>query len=311
MVKNVRLSFEIPYVKLNFYAEILEDTRMPVTKTAALRGGMGEMLLRQNCVSDRNCESCRFQKACVVRHTFYSYMEKKPAYVTGKESVGYLIECRDFAENFSKGSIFNFSLILFGESIVFFNIFLQALSQLGMMGIGKWKSRFWIKEVRNAAGECILCENQVDMRQYHIETVSDYILRRKKELTNRAQLYTMTFVSPLCMKYQQTYMKKFYSEAIVKGSARRVQMLDYYIEIEAELPDFADYPKIRNQSVKFETVKRYSSTQDSQMILKGISGRIVLEGIQEDCLDCLIAGELIHIGKNISFGFGQYVLDSY
>ena len=28
----------------------------------------------------------------------------------------------------------------------------------------------------------------------------------------------------------------------------------------------------------------------------------------EDCLDYLIAGELTHVGRNSSFGFGKYVL---
>ena len=87
--------FDIPYIKLHFYTELMADTVMPETKVAALRGGMGEMLLRQNCIADKNCHKCHFHKSCIVQHTFYSVMEKKPAYVTGDESVGYLIECMD------------------------------------------------------------------------------------------------------------------------------------------------------------------------------------------------------------------------
>ena len=89
------ITFEIPYIRLRFLTELLADARMPETKTAALRGGMGEMMLRQNCVMDRNCGKCFFHKACIVRNAFYTRMEKKPAYVTGDESVGYLIECTD------------------------------------------------------------------------------------------------------------------------------------------------------------------------------------------------------------------------
>ena len=48
-----KITFDIPYIKLRVYAELLNNARMPETKTAALRGGMGEMLLRQNCVADR------------------------------------------------------------------------------------------------------------------------------------------------------------------------------------------------------------------------------------------------------------------
>lgn len=133
----MKLSLEIPYVKLRFHTQIVSDTRMPASKVAALRGGLGEMLLRQNCICGRNCGTCRFQESCIVMHTFYSYMPKKPPYVTGKESVGYLIECNDSTEEFREGSDFNFSLVLFGESVVFFNLFFQAFLQLGIEGIGK------------------------------------------------------------------------------------------------------------------------------------------------------------------------------
>ena len=302
----MKVSFDIPYIKLKFSTKIVSDTKMPAFKVAALRGGMGEMLLRQNCVSDRNCQVCRFRDACVVMHTFYSYMPSKPSYVTGKESVGYLIECGDVRENFPKGNEFEFSLLLFGESIVFFNLFLQAFTQLGMEGIGRWKARFWIAEVKNTEGIPIVRRESGDMRNYQIKNLRDYVLRRKQELSGR-KTYVMRFLTPLSMKYQKNYMKEFYSEALVKGAARRIQMLNYYLGQEAELPDFTEYPKIHSQEVKYAAVNRYSSTQDIRMTFYGIKGKIIFDWIPETCLEYLLAGELTHMGKNISFGFGQYM----
>lgn len=123
----MKVSFDIPYIKLTFCTQIINDVKMPCSKVSALRGGMGEMLLRQNCVGDRNCGLCRFNQSCVVMHTFYSYMPKKPSYVTGKESVGYLIECNDRKEEYPAGSDFKFYLILFGESIAFLTCFFRRL----------------------------------------------------------------------------------------------------------------------------------------------------------------------------------------
>ena len=307
-ITNTKITFDIPYIKLHFYAEMVSDTRMPATKTAALRGGLGEMLLRQNCVMDRNCESCRFNQVCVVRHTFYSSMEKKPVYVTGPESVGYLIECTDKRTEYKKGSSFEFSLILFGDSIAFFNIYLQAFYHLGMVGLGKYKSRFQICEVRNAKNQSIVSGNHIDMSRYQIHLLSEYIHFRKQELKQGSGPWQLKFVTPLSMKYQQEYMERFYSEALVKGAARRVQMLDYYIGTESEIPQFTEYPEVIAQNVKKEYVKRYSRTQDSHMTLQGIIGSVTFDRIQEPCLDYLIAGEVTHIGKNTSFGFGKYII---
>lgn len=44
------------------------------------------------------------------------------------------------------------------------------------------------------------------------------------------------------------------------------------------------------------------------MTLRGIQGKAVFGSMPDECLDYLIAGELIHIGRNTSFGFGKYVL---
>ena len=110
------------------------------------------------------------------------------------------------------------------------------------------------------------------------------------------------------MKYQQTYMQEFHAEALVKGAARRVQMLNYYMGLETEIPIFAGYPEIKKQTVRRASVKRFSSTQDTAMVLHGIKGQMTFAEMTEECLEYLIAGELIHMGKNISFGFGQYVL---
>jgi len=54
------------------------------------------------------------------------------------------------------------------------------------------------------------------------------------------------------------------------------------------------------------SVQRYSSTQDRKMILSGIKGIVQLDLIPDHIMPLLIAGELIHIGKNTSFGFGRY-----
>lgn len=308
MASIQNMTLDIPYIKLRFCAAALEDTIMPRSKVSALRGGMGEMLLRQNCVCARECEECRFKKVCVVWHTLYSAMEKAPGYVTGKESVGYLIECTDYREEYAEGDQFAFDLILFGNSIAFFNQYLQAFSQLGMAGIGKHKSRYRITEVKNTRGYRIISGNTVDMREYRISSVGDYITWRKQELSEMQGSYTVRFVTPLCMKYQGEFLTEFQNEAIFSGILRRLQMLNYYEGYEPELPDIEAYPRLVSQTVKRAGTERYSSTQDAKMKLRGIKGELILGSMEEECLDLLLAGELTHIGKNTSFGFGKYVV---
>ena len=118
----------------------------------------------------------------------------------------------------------------------------------------------------------------------------------------------MTFLTALSMKYQQEFMEQFDGDALVRAAARRVQMLDYYIGVEAETPVFSSCPRALAQTVRKEQVRRYSGTQDSHMRLKGITGTMTFDSMPEECLEYLIAGELTHVGRNTSFGFGKYRL---
>ena len=42
------------------------------------------------------------------------------------------------------------------------------------------------------------------------------------------------------------------------------------------------------------------------MTLLGIKGKVWFNDANEDTMKLLFAGELLHIGKNSSFGFGEY-----
>lgn len=177
-----------------------------------------------------------------------------------------------------------------------------------MSGIGKSKARFCIEEVRNAWGEKIMSDQQIDMWKYRIQTIQDYVDERKRSLEQKKEC-RITFLTPLSMKVGGEYLQRFHGEALVKGAMRRVQMLNYYIGNEVELSKTAVYPVISEQCAKQQETMRYSNTHHSKIALKGIVGTVTLRDLDETCLDFLIAGELMQIGKNTSFGFGKYKVD--
>ena len=303
-MEKKRLS--ILYIKLQFNLLFEEDTILPEEKVSALRGGMGEMLLRQNCVSDRICEECVFESACIVRKTMYTYMEKKPSFMQGNDSVGYLIECEDYRKNIKAGDTVKFYLTLFGNNIVYFGQYVQAFSQLGMYGIGKNKSRYIIWEIKNMFGQSILKNDIIQMEYFIPEYISDYVERRKIERYLYGCQNTLIFHTPLSLKFHGEYLQKYSAEGILTALFRRIQMLDYFCEIYLDYPECKIFPEIIMQSVKKKRIYRYSSTQDSKICLTGIEGFVTLDKIPEEYLGYILAGEILHIGKNSSFGFGRY-----
>lgn len=294
------------YIKLRFTLLFEQDTILPEHKVSALRGGMGEMLLRQNCVSDRQCEKCIFEEACIVRKTMYTYMKRKPPFMHGKDSVGYLIECGDERTVIKAGDHVEFFLTLFGNNIVYFGQYLQAFYQLGVHGLGKHRSHYVIIDITNMFGEPLLEDGCIDMEYYYPESIAEYVKRRKRYLKEAGCQNKIIFYTPLSLKFQGEYLRKYSAEGVFRAVFRRIMMLDYFCEIYEDCPEYEYFPNIIKQSIERKSIKRYSTTQNEKVDLRGIQGFMELDQIPEEYLDYILAGELLHIGKNTSFGFGRY-----
>ncbi len=305
--------FDIRYIKLHFTVEFTEDTIMPKYKASAIRGGMGEMLLRANCIRDRKCEICDFEGECIVRRIMYSKMEIQPKFMSSGDSVGYVIECEDYREEFLKGDELKFSILLFGKTIVYFSQILNALYALGMNGIGRDNSHFVIISVTNTKRKPIMNGADIDMSKYETEYISDYVSYRKNKISSSIGKRILKFQSPATIKFRKEEIKAFNTDAIVEAACRRLYMIDCYEGIESRLAD-RDYresigiPTMRRELHYPASVKRYSNHKKSAMYLNGIEGEVELDDISEELLDILLACELVHIGSNTSFGFGRIFL---
>ncbi len=303
-------ALRIRYIKLHFTVVMLEDTELPAEKVSALRGGMGEMLLRANCVRNRDCDQCDFESECIVRRTMYSRYEVTPRFVTTNDSVGYILECENYEKEFCGGDLLEFNLILFGRTIVYFNQYMQAFFALGNEGIGKNHSRFQIVSVTNTKGQKLFSEGMIYMKQYQVRTIWDYVKRRMRQIQENGCKNRLAFQTPLTLKYQGEFLEEFHMEAIWNAIRRRVYMLECYEGITGNIYhleyDEGMLPDIVRQEHKWIAVRRYSSTQDRKMSLTGMKGYADLDRFPEDMLSVFLAGELTHIGKNTSFGFGRY-----
>ena len=153
----------IRYVKLHFTVSFVEDTVCPKYKASALRGGMGEMLLRINCIRDRKCDNCDFESECLVQRIMRSKMEIQPKFMSSGDSVGYVVECEDYRTDYCAGDTLSFQVLLFGKTIVYFGQILDAFFRLGINGIGKDNSRYEIVSVKNTKGDAILRGNDILM----------------------------------------------------------------------------------------------------------------------------------------------------
>ena len=302
---------DIPYVTLTFCLRFHEPVEVPEQKVSALRGGLGEMLLQKNCVADRKCELCRFQESCIVWNAFYTPMRFKPEYMTGKESLGYLIECDNLETFMDAGHGFAFRLKLFGRNIALFRQYLDGFWQLGQAGIGKSHARFEIAAILLEDDEMLLDEDGLFMDRFRIRTVGDYVDMRMRELaaqedTGVEEGCVLHFITPLALRKDRVDLEHFDADAIWRAVHRKIQMMSYFTENPVELEKPLVWPQILDSRVEKASVKRYSNTHKRGMELKGICGAVLMEHLNRERLEELLACELFHIGRNNSFDFGRY-----
>lgn len=313
MDNNIFKALQVRFVKLQFTVEFPQDSVLPKDKVSAIRGGMGEMLLRMNCVRDRQCEKCDFESECIVQKIMYSKFVKKPEFVTTGGSIGYVMECENSQEIFKEGDKLRFYIILFGNTIIYFNQIYQALSILAEEGIGKNHAKYKIVDIRNIEGNSILDGKLINMNNYVVHMLYDYLVFRMVKTDNilNKKEAVMIFDTPTTLKYQNDFLMKFEVDAIISAIRRRIYMLDCFEGIESGILKFGEDDgklKICRQECHIMSVARYSTRKEKKIFLRGIKGYLALEGMTEEMWVLLLIGELIHIGKNTSFGFGRYHL---
>ena len=314
---EIEKHLHIRYVKLHFTLEIIEDGYLPRSKASALRGGMGHVLLMANCIRDEHCDVCDFSEDCLVQRMMYPQMKIRPKFMTTKDSEGFVVECEDTGERFHAGDELKFNLLLFGRTIVYFNQYLQAFYYLGMMGIGREHVRFQISKVTNTVGDTLVEGTSVYKERYTVMNVSDYVRYRLTSSDIRkamdADCCRLVFQSPLSLKHQGKMQEHFQIDAVIAAIERRIYILNCYegneeYDGKGRIPIEEYRPLILNERVWPEKVPRYSGTQKNKVTFSGIRGWCDLENIDENVLMLLAAGELLHIGKNTSFGFGKYTV---
>ena len=303
---------QIRYIKLHFCIEILRDGRLPRYKSSALRGGMGQMLLMSNCIRDKNCENCDFEEDCLVRRMMYPKMTIRPKFMTQQDSEGYVLECENRDEFFSAGDKLEFNLLLFGRTIVYFFQFLQAFYYLGMQGLGSERVPFRVLHVTNTKRELIVEDSNIYKEHLRILQLSEYV-RYRLGKANIHDSNTLVFHSPLTMKYKGEVQEEFDPEAIMAAAERRLYILNCF-EGRREDEDYSrvlvqdHVPALVGQHTYMVKVPRFSGTQNKKVSFQGIRGHCTFSEMDDTARTLLIAGELIHIGKNTSFGFGRYTL---
>lgn len=313
MNDQIKRALQIRYVKLHFELLFMDDSySLPVYKPFALRGGLGEMLMEKSCLSDRKCDSCGFKSECIMQRVFYSKFDDVPFFVTEGGSCGYVIECEDYRREISKGETLQFQIILFGKTIAYFTQIVDAYIELGKSGLGTSGTEFTINQVTNSFRETLYKDGVMYREKLKPTTLQEYVsFRMLKRIGRRAVFHT-----PTTFLIHKRQIMEFDSSILLRNIVRRLYMLDLFEGIDIKkinvgLDGFdnnIDVPETAGQESRYVRNRRFPSRNRKGYFLGGIRGYLDFRELNEDQYAILLAGELVHVGKHTSFGYGRYTM---
>ena len=302
----------IRFTQMRIKLLLPEACSLPSYKVSAIRGGLGQMLMAQNCIHDGACRECNFLSSCIVRNIMYSPFKIKPPSVTNEESMGYVIDCIDTRERYKAGDSFLVRFTLFGDTISYIMPVIYALTTLGYTGLGKNKARFQIAEITNRYQKPVLRDGTINLKNVLIETVEQYVNERMDHRNVEGRYLKVKLLSPCAVKYQGEFLKEFSGQSLVMSMLQKLYHYRLYEgnDAEKEYWDEEEFPVICSQNMKKVIIPRYSTTQEKKMYLKGIQGGLELAGCNERLQRLLYATEILHLGKNTRLGFGKIQVDN-
>lgn len=273
-----------------------------------LRGAFGHALKAVSCMTDRqDCTGCSLRESCRYPALF------EPTPRLGRRQqlrdipAPYILEAElDQGRELAAGESWSFHMVLFGMAIDQLPVIIMAWQRAATQGFGKGKARCRLESVDQVSADGkrqrVFNEDAPRVRS-HDATLTIPTLPSCDGVT--LSLLTPTRIQSrgkLCNSQELT------ASALLAALARKVELyLGYYAHHAWQRPAIPEDLTL-TVTTRLQRWQRYSARQQQVMNLDGLVGQLYLEGALSEWLSWLWLGQFTHIGKNTSFGLGQYRL---
>ncbi|MDY0043909.1 MAG: CRISPR system precrRNA processing endoribonuclease RAMP protein Cas6 [Syntrophales bacterium] len=307
------------YGKYRFSCILKSEAMLPPYKGSTFRGVFGTALKQVVCALKRqDCETCLLRKKCIYSLTFevppFDFPEGARKRIVSPPHPYVIEPDLDTKRIYKEHESFDFSLILFGESNDWLPYFIYAIEQIGKIGIGKKingkRPGFELATVRAEDGRTIYArqEQKIAEGEFFRFLQLDDFFREGDGAITRLELILET---PFRLKFDNKLESRLPFHVLIRAALRRISSLfgpygtgepslDY-----RGLATRAEQVRVSLDEIEWTDWRRYSNKQDQAMFMGGISGTIGYSGALAEFLPLLRIAELVHLGKQTTFGLGK------
>ncbi|MBF0121378.1 MAG: CRISPR system precrRNA processing endoribonuclease RAMP protein Cas6 [Desulfobacterales bacterium] len=308
------------YGKYDFFCSFDTDAILPIYKGSTFRGVFGHALKKVICALKRQeCHECLLKDKCIYVFIFETSLLDKFLNKITNSALPHPFVIEPPLNNlsyFQKGSLFDFSLLLFGKANYYLPYFIYAFDQIGKSGIGKGSNqnmgKFTLREVKTGQNTIYSCQDQKIANINCIESLS-YLNERNDTKDNIA--IKIKLDTPLRLKFENKFKADLPFHILVRAMLRRMSsLLNAFGDGEPDLDykgmvNRANDVKIIESDLRWFDWKRYSNRQDCEMLMGGMVGTITYEGNISEYIQLIDFCSKVHLGKQTAFGLGKITID--
>ena len=315
------MSRQLRISRFSFVCRFVTPATLPLYKGFALRGAFGSAFRRVCCVMNKrqSCEDCFLNQECAYFNVFETISLKSSR---GKDIPRAFVLEPPYDTNriYLEGDTIVFNLVLFGGSIVYLPFFVMTFVEMGKRGIGipSKRGKFIVKQVLDLGGKTLFSEgNNLLLNRPTLYSSSLFPLNNPRETS----AVKVKILSPIRSKKGGKYVgpKDFSLEIFVDIIRRRLLLLnEFYSLFPTEILDRVESLlscELTHTCLSWKELERYSVRQKVRMKMGGIFGEFILKlphdvHKKKEIWKILKLSELIHIGKNTTFGLGKVEVES-
>jgi len=295
--------------------EAVEDAVLPSYLGSTLRGAMGHALRQLVCIVPRDdCKKCMHRWQCAFTYIMATSRQETDS-AGNIRSVAvphpYVIEPPQGQQtHYQKGSLLQYHLLLVGNSIPLLPLFIAAFIRVGKNGLGRNRHKFVLQQVEqeNDGENMLLWQGgdnllqpplPIKLGEQEAEETEQIalVLHTPTRLVDKGRLDD----SPGFSVFMRAVFRRLDSLGQIHGQSGLELNFQEYI-------NRANQVELVESDCSWFDWERYSSRQSTYMKLGGLVGRLTYGGDLSAFIPYLKMGQILHVGKNTSFGLGRYTL---
>ncbi len=301
-----------PAVRYRFKFTVETPVRLPEYAGSALRGAFGAALRRTACMTrEKDCKPCPLYRTCPYPAIFEtpapeSHTLQKFSQIPNP----YIVEPPPWGERlYQPGETLTFHLVLIGPAMQQLPLIIHAWQRAFRHGIGNGTANLHAVSVIDDQ------ERADKIFDPHEERIQPHATGITLPQTTAPNTVTLTLQTPMRLQNNGKPIRAPALETrdLLVNLLRRTALIS---EFHAGVRLDDNYHELAQAAARIESEKdlhwrdwkRYSSRQKQEMTLGGVTGQWILRGDLTPFMPMLHLGQWLHIGKNASFGLGQYRL---